>query len=247
VFLAGDAAHQYIPTGGYGMNTGIGDAVDIAWKLAAVLKGWGGPQMLASYEAERRPVGLINRGWSERHTGVRMDIAKAYAKELNTDDRETNRTRLAAQIAAAGNLENEAFGVEFAYRYDASPLVAPVLERLEPGHAPADDPAHIPASAWPGMRAPHLFDDAGKAIYDQLCPTGLTLLRFNGQGDPSPFQQEAARHNIPLRVVDVESLRARQVYGTDLALIRPDQHLAWRGNAAKIEALHTARGLPRRP
>ena len=248
VFLAGDAAHQYIPTGGYGMNTGIGDAIDIAWKLAAVCQGWGGSQMLASYEAERRPIGLINRDWSERHTGVRIDIAEAYAKWLSTENYDASRANLAAFIANAGNLENEASGIEFAYRYDASPLVAPILDQFETAPPPPNDPATIPTTAWTGMRAPHLFDNTGTAIFDRLAINGLTLLRFNGQGDPAPMLEEAARHNIPLHLVEIASDQARQVYGTDLALVRPDQHLAWRGNAAKIEALHIACGhLPGAP
>ena len=243
VFLAGDAAHQYIPTGGYGMNTGIGDAVAIAWKLAAVLQGWGGPTLLEAYDAERRPVGRINRDWSKRHTGVRMEIAEAYAKWLMPNAGPDALDMLGRRIGAAGNLENEAFGLEFAYRYDASPAVAPVIETFEAGPAPAEDVRSIPATAWPGMRAPHLFDDAGQAIFDRLAVNGLTLLRFNGQGDAAPLLEEAARLGIPLTLADIASERAREVYGADLALIRPDQHLAWRGNMAKIEALAVALGL----
>ena len=90
VFLAGDAAHQYIPTGGYGMNTGIGDAVDLGWKLAAPVNGFAGPDLLACYDRERRPVGLRNRLGSERHTGVRLEIAELY------QDRRRPPTRSAA-------------------------------------------------------------------------------------------------------------------------------------------------------
>ncbi|MCA8928718.1 MAG: FAD-dependent monooxygenase [Alphaproteobacteria bacterium] len=241
VFLAGDAAHQYIPTGGYGMNTGIGDAIAIAWMLAGAVQGWGGPALLDAYDAERRPIGRINRDWSERHTGVRLDIASAYAAHPDADRDPAERQALANAIAAAGNLENEAFGLEFAYRYDASPLVAPLLER-EPGPAPPADVRAIPAMAWPGMRAPHLFDDAGRAIFDRLAVNGLTLLRFNGRGDPAPVRDAARRLGVPLHLVEVQSERARQVYGADLALIRPDQHLAWRGNEADGQALAIACG-----
>src|SRR6202043_3325301 len=82
VFLAGDAVHQYIPTGGYGMNTGIGDAVDLGWKLAATLRGIGGPELLASYESERRPVGLRNREASARYTQVRLQIGQSDGSDL---------------------------------------------------------------------------------------------------------------------------------------------------------------------
>lgn len=241
VFLAGDAAHQYIPTGGYGMNTGIGDACGIAWLLAAVVQGWGGAAMLDAYEAERRPVGLTNREWSGKHTGVRMGIAEAYAQNPEADTDTVQRQQLAAFIARAGNLENEALGLEFAYRYDGSPLVAPVLAR-EAGPPPSQELDTIPSGAWPGMRAPHLFCDNGEAIFDKLTPAGFTLLRLNPSADAAPLQEAAHAAGIPLALADVSSRRARDVYRADLALIRPDQHLAWRGNKADSQALHIARG-----
>jgi hypothetical protein len=242
VFLAGDAAHQYIPTGGYGMNTGIGDACGIAWQLAAVVQGWGGSAMLDAYEAERRPVGLTNRDWSGKHTGVRMQIAEAYAQNPDADTNPAQRERLAAFIANAGNLENEAFGLEFAYRYDTSPLVAPVLE-TKAGLSPPDELETIPATAWPGMRAPHLFCDDGAAIFDKLALAGFTLLRLSPTADATPLQEAAHKAGVPLALADVSSSPARDIYGADLALIRPDQHLAWRGNQADPQALHIARGV----
>lgn len=232
VFLAGDAAHQYIPTGGYGMNTGIGDAVALGWMLGAVERGWAVPRLLEAYEAERRPVGVTNRGWSGRHTAVRLEIAKAYANWPDADADPAARGRLADAIAAAGNLENEALGVEFAYRYDASPLVAPVLAR-ETAAAPPDDPAVIPAAAWPGMRAPSFHLPDGRDLFDLFDPAGLTLLRFDARVDPGPFPTASA----PVRVVDVDFSPARDVYGADLALVRPDGHLAWRGDAADDHVL----------
>ena len=133
VFLAGDAAHQYIPTGGYGMNTGIGDAVDLGWKLAAAVKGFAGPGLLASYERERRPVGYRNRLASERHTGVRLKIAELYQTERDPD-------ALARGIAQLGNAENESWGIEFGYRYDGV-LGDPVV--YEPTTAPG---ARLPST-----------------------------------------------------------------------------------------------------
>jgi hypothetical protein len=242
VFLAGDAAHQYIPTGGYGMNTGIGDACAVAWQVAAVLQGWGGQALLDAYEAERRPVGLINRGWSERHTGVRMEIAGAYSANADAEIDAAQRQRLAAFFKQAGNVENEAWGIEFAYRYDGSPVIAPILEQ-ERGSPPPDDPLSIPAAAWPGMRAPHLFDGGGAAIFDKLAVHGFTLLRFNQAADPGPMQAAAVASGVPLKVADIASDRAREIYGADLALVRPDQHLAWRGDRADPAALHIARGV----
>ncbi len=138
VFLAGDAAHQYIPTGGYGMNTGIGDAIDLGWKLAAAVKGFGGAGLLARYEKERRPVGLRNRLASERHTGVRIKIAELYEKERDPD-------ALARGIAALGNAENESWGIEFGYRYDGV--------EGDPRALRADDRARrAPAQHFPARR-----------------------------------------------------------------------------------------------
>lgn len=238
VFLAGDAAHQYIPTGGYGMNTGIGDAVALGWMLAATLNGWGGPALLAAYEAERRPIGGINRGWSGAHTGVRIAIMEAYQAHPNAATDAGERASLAAAIAALGNLENEAWGVEFAYRYDASPLIAPILA-AEPGVAPPDDPAAIPATAWPGMRAPSLILPHGQALLDLFEPSGFTLLCFNSAPDTSAMEQAGA----PVTRIDLAFDAARNVYGADLALIRPDGHLAWRGNAPSAWAVRVAAGV----
>jgi len=237
VFLAGDAAHQYIPTGGYGMNTGIGDAVALGWTLAATMNGWGGPGLLTAYEAERRPIGGINRGWSGRHTGVRIAIMEAYQAHPNAAGDAAERAKLASAIAVLGNLENEAWGVEFAYRYDASPLIAPMLVE-EGGPPPLDDPAVIPAAAWPGMRAPSFILPDDRVLFDLFDPSGFTLLRFNPGIDTSTMQQTG----VPVTQIDVVLDTARDVYGADLALIRPDGHLAWRGNAPSVWAVKVAAG-----
>jgi hypothetical protein len=113
VFLAGDAAHQYIPTGGYGMNTGIGDACDLGWKLAAALHGFGGPHLLASYDAERRPIGLRNREASSRHAQVRAEIGALYIPDLTVPGPQGDiaRAEVGLRIGAIGNAENESFGL----------------------------------------------------------------------------------------------------------------------------------------
>lgn len=233
VFLAGDAAHQYIPTGGYGMNTGIGDAVALGWMLAAVEKGWGGPALLDAYEAERRPIGAANRQWSAAHTATRLRIVDAYMANPDAETDAASRARLAQAVVAEGNLENEAYGVEFGYRYDASPLIAPILAE-DSGPPPADDPTSIPAMAWPGMRAPSFILPDGRALFDLFDPAGFTLLRF----DPdAPIYAEA-----PIRVVDIAFAPARNAYAADLALVRPDGHLAWRGEAFEAHRYHQAAG-----
>jgi 2-polyprenyl-6-methoxyphenol hydroxylase-like FAD-dependent oxidoreductase len=125
VLLAGDAAHQYIPTGGYGMNTGIADACDLGWKLAAVLHGFAGPELLPSYDAERRPVGLRNREASKRHSETRRDIASVYHDGLTALGPQGDMARGEAgrRIASFGNAENESYGIEYGYAYEQSPVV----------------------------------------------------------------------------------------------------------------------------
>ncbi len=194
--------------------------------------------MLEAYEAERRPVGLTNREWSGKHTGVRMDIAAAYAENPDADKDPAQRQRLADFVAKAGNLENEAFGLEFAYRYESAPVLA-----VEAGPPPSQELNTIPANAWPGMRAPHLFCGDGQAIFDKLAGTGFTLLRLSPNADPGPMQEAARAAGVPLSLVEINSSRARYIYGADLALVRPDHHPAWRGNTADASALHAARAV----
>ena len=202
VFLAGDAAHQYIPTGGYGMNTGIADAVDLGWKLAATVKGFAGPGLLYTYESERRPVGYRNRLASERHTGVRLKIAELYQTERDPDS-------LGRAIAALGNAENESWGIEFGYRYDG---------------VEGDPVVYRPTTA-PGARLPSTFLRDGSALYDKLGPW-FTLLRF-GDADPSPLIDTAP---VPIETVIVDDPAIAPIYEAKLVLVRPDTHVAWRGN-----------------
>ena len=183
------------------MNTGIGDAVDLGWKLAATLKGFAGPGLLASYEAERRPVGYRNRLASERHTGVRIKIGELYERISDPDV-------LAREIAALGNAENESWGIEFGYRYDG----------VEP------DPVKYEPTTAPGARLPSTFLRDGSALYDRLGPW-FTLLVF-GNADPSPLIDAAP---APLDTVMVDDPVA-PIYEARLVLVRPDTHVAWRGN-----------------
>jgi 2-polyprenyl-6-methoxyphenol hydroxylase-like FAD-dependent oxidoreductase len=220
VYLAGDAAHQYVPTGGYGMNTGMGDAVDLGWKLAAMLLGWGGSNLLASYEGERRHVGERNRQGSERHVGVRFEIAMAY---LEGTDGEAERQRAGRKILELGNAENEALGIEIGYRYETSPIVC-----LEEGKAPPYDPIIYQPTTWPGARLPSVFLEDGRAVFD-LLGEGYTLIAFGG-GDISSWTKAAAKRNVPLDLLQLSEAAIRAVYGCDYLLIRPDQHVCWRGD-----------------
>lgn len=225
VWLAGDSAHQVVPAGGYGMNTGVGDAVGLGWMLAAVVQGWGGHGLLGAYQAERRSVAIRNRAASARHTLVRLAIKTHYRKAIHTDgwNGESSRRRLGRQILDLGNLENEADGIEFGYRYDASPIVCG-----EPHTAPVDHMGVYTPGTQPGARPPSLFLDDGRAMFD-LFGLGFTLLRF-ADLDVDAFVEAAAERGMPLHVVDVRDDHARTLYERDLVLIRPDHHVAWRGD-----------------
>ena len=176
VFIAGDAAHLVIPTGGLGMNTGVGDAIDLSWKLAATLAGWGGPQLLASYEAERRPIGLRNVKASRAAMTGRLGWRAAYQPNIkdNTPEGAATRAEMAALFDIQQRKVTEIPGIEAGYRYVNSPIVW-----QEPGDGPdPDNPVYVPTT-WPGARLPHVWLSDGTALHDRLGP-GYTLLRLGG-------------------------------------------------------------------
>jgi len=243
VFLAGDAAHQYIPTGGYGMNTGIGDAVDLGWKLAALCQGFGGPALAASYAAERQPIGFRNREASRGHTDVRIAISGVYdaaGAALGAADAvgDAARAAAAARIAALGNAENESWGIELGYGYRGSPIIT-----ADPAAALPDDPLRYVPTTIPGVRLPSVFLADGSAVYDRLGPW-FTLLAVDA--DPcDAMVQAAAQRGVPLRILRLADATARAVYGPGLLLVRPDHHIAWRGMAGDAAVIERALGWVR--
>jgi 2-polyprenyl-6-methoxyphenol hydroxylase-like FAD-dependent oxidoreductase len=227
VFLVGDAAHQYIPTGGYGMNTGIGDALDLAWKLAALAQGFGGPGLAASYDAERRPVGRRNRDAAARHTDVRIAIGALYGPALEDAGAAGDAARAEAgrRIAALGNAENESWGIELGYAYGASPIIW-----HEAGARAPDDTVHYEPTTVPGARLPSIVLADGRFVHDLLGPW-FTLLAV-GTAPDAALLAAAAWRDMPLKPVRLDDAAASRVYGQGaLLLVRPDQHIAWRGHA----------------
>jgi 2-polyprenyl-6-methoxyphenol hydroxylase-like FAD-dependent oxidoreductase len=226
-FLVGDAAHQFVPTGGYGMNSGIAEVANLSWKVAAVLNGWGGEALLESYHHERQPISYISKATSERHLGVRAAIYQQYeaASDLDADTEEAERQRLelGRRIAELGNGENEAWGTEHGYRYDQSPVIPD-----ETGYPPAFDMMSAKPSTWPGSRLPSMFLADGSAVYDRL-GKWFTLLVLEDV-DTSAIETAAARRGVPLKVVRIDDDKVRQVYEKALILVRPDNHVAWRGD-----------------
>jgi 2-polyprenyl-6-methoxyphenol hydroxylase-like FAD-dependent oxidoreductase len=236
VFLAGDAAHLNPPFGGHGLNTGIGDAVDLGWKLAAVLQGWGGEELLASYEAERRPVqDRVIREASENMKTLSTDLTAA---SLEDDTEAGQRARRAAgrRIQQDKAAEFHSLDLVLDLCYDSSPLIVPnPAPALRPGARPAPDPAPRPG-ARPGARLPHVWLGPGRSVYDALGP-GLTLLVLDAPaGSWEPLVQAAAKAGVPLDVLDLRPRDLRPRYGAGLVLVRPDQHVAWCADAWCAEA-----------
>lgn len=228
VFLAGDAAHLVIPTGGLGMNTGVGDAIDLAWKLAAVLHGWADERLLETYEIERRPVGRRNVQAS-REASIGRRLWRAAYRPVIRDDTPAGlraRRHLAGVADIHQRKSNELPGIELGYRYDGSPLIV-----AEDGQPPDATRFDYEPSTWPGARLPHIWLDDGAAIHDRL-GRSFTLLRCNGSDVPTDALGDAfAAYGVPYEELVVEADAAATVYERDLILVRPDLHVAWRGDA----------------
>jgi 2-polyprenyl-6-methoxyphenol hydroxylase-like FAD-dependent oxidoreductase len=226
VFLAGDAVHLVIPTGGLGMNSGVGDAVDLSWKLAATLQGWGGPQLLASYEVERRQIGARNVDASRHASRGRRAWRAAWKPNIrdNTPEGAATRANLSAIADVEQRKSNEMIGAELGYHYEGSPVIWP-----EVGESPAPDFMKYQPTTWPGARLPHVWLADGRALHDCI-GEGCTLLRLKSQADAAPLAKAFASHAAPFTILDVNEDRPRDIYGCDLLLLRPDLHVVWRGN-----------------
>jgi 2-polyprenyl-6-methoxyphenol hydroxylase-like FAD-dependent oxidoreductase len=232
VILAGDAAHLFTPTGGFGMNTGMDDTSNLAWKLAATVQGWGGKNLLHTYELERRPVAERNTK-AARELNIHLaNLSVPDAIEEDSPAGEAARRHVSAQLATFGE-EFASIGVQLGARYDGSAIIMP------DGAPPADDFLRYTPSSVPGGRMPHFWVDRGRgygsSVFDRLC-FGFTLLRLGGKaGDGGEILAAARARNVPLEVLDVRSHDVRDLYGRDFALIRPDQYLAWRGNTSPAD------------
>lgn len=244
VFIAGDAAHLVIPTGGLGMNTGIGDAVDLAWKLAGTVRGWGGPGLLESYEVERRAVGARNvaaAGWAAEGMFLWQSQVRP---EIGDDSPEGAAAR--ADVAKAAHEHHwriyEMVGAELGYSYAGSALVA--TEDDDPGEW---DTVRYEPHARPGVRLPHVWLRDGLPVQDVLGPD-YSLLDLTGNVDTAPLEAAFAALGAPLQVFRADEPGAREVYGAPLLLVRPDLHVVWRGtelpDAEMLAARATGHTVP---
>jgi 2-polyprenyl-6-methoxyphenol hydroxylase-like FAD-dependent oxidoreductase len=247
VFLAGDAVHLVIPAGGLGLNTGIADAVDLWWKLAGTLQGWGGPGLLPGYEAERRPVGLRNTSASRYATEGQRTWRAAVRSYLGEDTPEGRGTEAAVvRLASVEQRKtHEMTGTELGYRYEGSPLVCAEGAGGEADDWPPDvREVYIPTSR-PGARLPHMWLEDGSALHDRL-GSGYTLLRLRPDGpdtngpDTNGLEAALRAYGAPVEVLTFDEPRLREVYGRDLLLLRPDLHVAWRGDVAPDDPARVA-------
>jgi 2-polyprenyl-6-methoxyphenol hydroxylase-like FAD-dependent oxidoreductase len=233
VFLAGDSVHQLSPTGAMGMNTGIGDVVDLGWKLAAVAQGWGGPNLLASYSAERQPIGLraINHT-SEFHLSHGKFHEGFSAIEDDTEEGRALRAEIGPVLVREVGRMFRTIGLQLGYRYEDSPIIVP-----DDTEAPADDPENFVASARPGARAPHAPLADGQSMLDLYGPT-FALMRFGDDGPAGKEIVEAAKsRGVPITVHSIREVEVEAIYDAKLVLVRPDGHVAWRGYKAPPEPM----------
>ncbi|MEA2881811.1 MAG: hypothetical protein QOH32_1067 [Bradyrhizobium sp.] len=232
-FIAGDAAHIWVPYAGYGMNAGIADATNLSWLLAAHLNGWAPGSILDAYEAERWPItGQVSR-FAMSHAEAEIRRRGAVPAELEDAGPagETMR-REVGRLAYEINVRQYACaGLNFGTYYDCSPIIA--YDGAAPPSYTMD--SWMPSTV-PGCRTPHLWCDDGRSLYDASGPE-FTLLRFDPSAEIAPLRIAAQRRGVPLAILDVRAAAARSLYNHRLVLSRPDQHVAWRGDAVPSDAL----------
>jgi 2-polyprenyl-6-methoxyphenol hydroxylase-like FAD-dependent oxidoreductase len=243
IFLVGDAAHQLSPAGGFGLNTGIGDATNLTWKLAATLNGWGDPMLLSTYDTERRPIGLRNvraatLRWQENHgsyappgealldDGIEGDAVRAVVRES------LQKVMDRANCGYEFGPRYEDAGLQLGYRYEGSPVIVP--ERVPP---PPDDVRVYYQVARPGARAPHFWLSENHSILD-LYGRSFVLLRLTRDAPlADSFERAAAMRGVPLTVHDLDVPQLYHIYNKKLVLVRPDGHVAWRSDTLPADPL----------
>jgi 2-polyprenyl-6-methoxyphenol hydroxylase-like FAD-dependent oxidoreductase len=232
VFLVGDACHLLPPSGGFGMNLGIADSVDLGWKLAATLDGWGGTSLLATYQTERKPV--HQRTLAEavaNHSVLSEHLLKADLDD-DSDSGEALRTAVAEEILASKSRQYKTVGIVLGSRYSDSPLV------IDDGSRPPNEHCsdYVP-SACPGSLTPHAWLQDGSSLYDHF-GQGFTLLLISDQGTSAAdlLVKAADACLLPLKFLDLRCEGLYDLFAGSLVLVRPDQHIAWRNSSAEVDA-----------
>jgi hypothetical protein len=228
------------PTGGHGLNTGIGDVSVLGWMLGAALDGWAGPNLLDAYEVERRPVGLRNGLKATSNYGDWVDQSRYVDVTQDGPQGDAARTRTGQTLISALASEWHSPGTALGYRYDASPAIVP-----DGTAAPPDDPVTYVPTTRPGHRAPQAALADGRSLVG-LFGRGFVLVRVAAADlDVESFQKAAAASGVPLTVEDVGGPEVTSMYERKLILVRPDGHVAWRGDVVPDDCgaiFDTARG-----
>jgi 2-polyprenyl-6-methoxyphenol hydroxylase-like FAD-dependent oxidoreductase len=233
VFICGDASHLWIPMAGYGMNAGIADAMNLSWLLAGRLQGWATEAALDAYEAERQPITEQVSNFAMNHAIALQRQREGVPPGIEAPGAEGDALREATGRALYDlNVQQYCCGgLNFGYFYDRSPLIA-----YDGEPAPAYTMATFTPSTVPGCRTPHLWLDDGRSLYDAMGP-GYTQLRRDPNVDVRSIEAAAASRGVPLTVLDLRAADAATLYARKLVLSRPDQHVAWRGDAAPADPI----------
>lgn len=248
VFLAGDAAHLWVPYAGYGMNAGIADAINLSWLLAARLQGWGEEAMLDAYEVERQPITAQVSQFAMDHAQKMIKARRAVPVNIEAAGAEGEAVRAEIGLEAyALNVQQFCCaGLNFGYYYSNSPILT------DDGEAPpAYSMGSFTPSTVPGCRAPHFWLPDGRSLYDAFGPA-YTLLRFDRSAEVAALVAAAQARRVPLVVLDVEAVDVPPAYRHTLVLCRADQHVVWRDDklparpAELIDVLHGAAPAPMR-
>jgi 2-polyprenyl-6-methoxyphenol hydroxylase-like FAD-dependent oxidoreductase len=232
-FIAGDAAHIWVPYAGYGMNAGIADAMNLSWLLAAHLNGWAPSAILDAYEAERWPITSQVSRFAMSHAEAEIRRRGAIPDEIEDAGAEGELARReVGRLAYEINVQQYACaGLNFGTYYDRSPIIA-----YDGAEHPAYTMNSYTPSTVPGCRTPHLWCKDGRSLYDAMGPE-LTLLRLDCAADVVPLEAAARNRGVPLKVLDIERPASATFYSSGLVLSRPDQHVAWRGDVLPADSL----------
>ncbi len=230
IALAGDCVHQLTPAGSFGMNTGVGDITNLSWKIEAALNGWAGDGLLETYTTERRPIGKRNVDFAAARFARADDVMPTPSILDDSPEGARERKEVGERIEKEV-LAPPTFGLQVGYRYDESPIIC-----QEPGPPPPIERETYTPTTRPGARAPDAWIGENRAVTD-LFGRGFVLLRL---GDAPPgaenLERAAAARGVPFETVDLTDPDIADLYQKALVLVRPDGHVAWRGNAPPSDA-----------